>query len=107
MALAFLLGMSTFLSISKKVQTALMLSIAVVVVQVVTVPANNLLYTYVLRDGALAWAGLPEADLSFLGLLCYIGLIAGLVQFMEMVMDKYIPAVYGALGIFLSRVTVI
>src|SRR5690554_2010755 len=106
LALAFFLGMCTFLAISKKVETALMLGIAVVVVQVVTVPANNLLYTYVLRDGALAWAGLPEADLSFLGLLCYIGLIAALVQIMEMVMDKYIPALYGALGIFLPLITV-
>ena len=106
MALAFFLGMCTFLAISKKVETALMLGIAVVVVQVITVPANNLLYTYLLRDGALAWAGLPDVDLSFLGLLSYIGLIAALVQIMEMVLDKYLPALYAALGIFLPLITV-
>ena len=106
MALAFFLGMCTFLAISKKVETALMLGIAVVVVQVITVPANNLLYTYLLKDGALAWAGLPDVDLSFLGLLSYIGLIAALVQIMEMVMDKYLPALYSALGIFLPLITV-
>src|SRR5690606_24822367 len=99
-------GICTLLAMPKKAETALRLGIAVHVVQVVTVPSNNLLYAYVLRDGALAWAGLPEADLSFLGLLCYIGLIAALVQIMEMVMDKYIPALYGALGIFLPLITV-
>lgn len=106
MALAFFLGMCTFLAISKKVETALMLGLAVVVVQIITVPANNLMYTYLLRDGALAWAGLPEVDLSFLGLLSYIGLIAALVQIMEMVLDKYLPALYAALGIFLPLITV-
>ncbi|MFA5679299.1 MAG: NADH:ubiquinone reductase (Na(+)-transporting) subunit E [Pseudomonas sp.] len=106
MALAFFLGMCTFLAISKKVETALMLGIAVVVVQVITVPANNLLYTYLLKDGALAWAGMPDVDLSFLGLLSYIGLIAALVQIMEMVLDKYLPALYAALGIFLPLITV-
>ena len=106
MALAFFLGMCTFLAISKKVETALMLGLAVVVVQIITVPANNLMYTYLLRDGALAWAGLPDVDLSFLGLLSYIGLIAALVQIMEMVLDKYLPALYAALGIFLPLITV-
>lgn len=106
MALAFFLGMCTFLAISKKVETALMLGITVVVVQAVTLPLNNLLYTFLLRDGALAWAGLPDVDLSFLGLLCYIGLIAAVVQIMEMVMDKFLPALYNALGIFLPLITV-
>ncbi|TBU97732.1 NADH:ubiquinone reductase (Na(+)-transporting) subunit E [Stutzerimonas kirkiae] len=106
MALAFFLGMCTFLAISKKVETALMLGITVVVVQVITVPLNNLLYTYMLKDGALAWAGLPEIDLSFLGLICYIGLIAAVVQIMEMLMDKYVPALHHALGIFLPLITV-
>ena len=106
MALAFFLGMCTFLAISKKVETALMLGLAVVVVQIITVPANNLMYTYLLRDGALAWAGLPDVDLSFLGLLSYIGLIAALVQIMEMVLDKYLPALYAALGILLPLITV-
>jgi Na+-transporting NADH:ubiquinone oxidoreductase subunit E len=106
MALAFFLGMCTFLAISKKVETALMLGLTVVVVQVITVPLNNLLYTYVLKSGALAWAGLPEMDLSFLGLICYIGLIAAVVQILEMVMDKYLPALHHALGIFLPLITV-
>jgi len=106
MALAFFLGMCTFLAISKKVETALMLGITVVVVQAVTLPLNNLLYTFLLRDGALAWAGLPDVDLSFLGLLSYIGLIAAVVQIMEMVMDKFLPALYNALGIFLPLITV-
>ena len=68
MALAFFLGMCTFLALSKKVNTAIGLGIAVVVVQVITVPVNNLLFNYVLKEGALAWAGYPEVDLSFLGL---------------------------------------
>ena len=106
MALAFFLGMCTFLAISKKVETALMLGITVVVVQVITLPLNNLLYTYLLKDGALAWAGLPEVDLSFLGLISYIGLIAAVVQIMEMTLDKYLPKLYNALGIFLPLITV-
>ena len=84
MALAFFLGMCTFLAISKKIQTSLGLGIAVVVVLTITVPVNNLIYTYLLADGALAWAGLPDMNLSFLGLLSYIGVIAALVQILEM-----------------------
>ncbi len=106
MALAFFLGMCTFLAVSKKVSTAIGLGIAVVVVQTITVPANNLLYQYLLKDGALAWAGLPEVDLSFLGLISYIGMIAAMVQILEMFLDKYVPALYGALGIFLPLITV-
>ncbi len=106
MALAFFLGMCTFLAISKKISAALGLGIAVVVVQVITVPVNNLLFTYILDDGALAWAGLPNVDLSFLGLITYIGVIAALVQIMEMVLDKFVPALYNALGVFLPLITV-
>ena len=106
MALAFFLGMCTFLAISKKVETALGLGIAVVVVQTITVPANNLIYTYLLADGALAWAGFPEMDLSFLGLLSYIGVIAAIVQILEMFLDKFVPALYNALGVFLPLITV-
>ncbi|MDO3384210.1 NADH:ubiquinone reductase (Na(+)-transporting) subunit E [Gilvimarinus algae] len=106
MALAFFLGMCTFLAISKKIGAAFGLGIAVVVVQTITVPVNNLLYTYVLADGALAWAGLPDTDLSFLGLITYIGVIAALVQILEMVLDKYVPALYNALGVFLPLITV-
>ena len=106
MALAFFLGMCTFLAVSKKVSTALGLGIAVVVVQAITVPVNNLVYTYLLKDGALAWAGLPEVDLSFLGLISYIGIIAAMVQILEMTLDKYVPVLYNALGIFLPLITV-
>lgn len=106
MALAFFLGMCTFLAISKKVSAAFGLGVAVVVVQVITVPVNNLIYTYVLADGALAWAGLPDVDLSFLGLITYIGVIAAMVQILEMVLDKYVPVLYNALGVFLPLITV-
>ena len=105
-ALSFFLGMCTFLAISKKVPTAFGLGIAVIVVQTITVPVNNLLYTYILKDGALAWAGLPDIDLSFLGLIIYIGVIAAMVQILEMVLDKYVPSLYNALGVFLPLITV-
>ncbi|MBI2384296.1 MAG: NADH:ubiquinone reductase (Na(+)-transporting) subunit E [Gammaproteobacteria bacterium] len=106
LALAFFLGMCTFLAISKKIETAVGLGVAVIAVQAITMPANNLLYRYVLKDGALAWAGLPGVDLSFLGLISYIGVIAAIVQILEMAMDKYMPALYNALGIFLPLITV-
>jgi len=106
MALAFFLGMCTFLAVSKKVQTAIGLGVAVVVVQTITVPINNLIFTYLLKEGALAWAGFPEVDLSFLGLLSYIGVIAALVQILEMFLDRYVPALYNALGVFLPLITV-
>ena len=106
LALAFFLGMCTFLAISKKIETAFGLGVAVVAVQTITVPVNNLIYNYLLRDGALAWAGLPNVDLSFLGLISYIGVIAALVQILEMALDKYVPALYNALGIFLPLITV-
>jgi Na+-transporting NADH:ubiquinone oxidoreductase subunit E len=106
MALAFFLGMCTFLAISKKVDAAIGLGIAVIVVLGITVPVNNLIYNYLLADGALAWAGYPEMDLSFLGLLSYIGVIAAIVQIMEMFLDKFIPSLYNALGVFLPLITV-
>ena len=106
LALAFFLGMCTFLAISKKIETAIGLGAAVIVVQVITVPANNLILTYLLADGALAWAGLPNVDLSFLGLISYIGVIAAMVQILEMTLDRYFPALYNALGIFLPLITV-
>lgn len=106
MALAFFLGMCTFLAISKKVDAALGLGIAVTVVLAITTPINNLLYTYLLADGALGWAGYPDVDLSFLGLITYIGVIAAIVQIMEMVLDKYVPALYNALGVFLPLIAV-
>ena len=105
-ALSAFLGMCTFLAVSKKIQTAIGLGIAVIVVQTITVPVNNLLYTYLLKEGALSWAGMSETDLSFLGLIVYIGVIAAIVQILEMFLDKFVPALYQALGIFLPLITV-
>ncbi|MDN5565295.1 MAG: NADH:ubiquinone reductase (Na(+)-transporting) subunit E [Psychrobacter sp.] len=106
MALAYFLGMCTFLAVSKKVSTAIGLGVAVIVVMGITVPLNNLLFQLILKDGALAWAGFPGIDLSFLGLLSYIGLIAATVQILEMFLDKFVPALYNALGVFLPLITV-
>lgn len=106
LALSFFLGMCTFLAVSKKIETALGLGFAVFVVLAITVPVNNLLYQHVLSEGALAWAGLPDTDLSFLGLISYIGVIAALVQILEMFLDRFVPALYNALGIFLPLITV-
>ncbi|ROS00297.1 Na+-transporting NADH:ubiquinone oxidoreductase subunit E [Sinobacterium caligoides] len=106
MALASFLGMCTFLAISKKVQTAIGLGVAVIVVLTITVPVNNLIYTFLLKDGALAWAGMPDVDLSFLSFLSFIGVIAAIVQILEMFLDKYVPALYAALGVFLPLITV-
>lgn len=108
MALGFFLGMCTFLAVSKKVKTAMGLGVAVVVVQTITLPVNNLVFTYVLSPGALSWLS-PEfanVDLSFLGLITYIGVIAAIVQILEMALDQYFPALYSALGIFLPLITV-
>jgi Na+-transporting NADH:ubiquinone oxidoreductase subunit E len=106
MALAFFLGMCTFLAVSKKIETAIGLGVSVIVVQAITVPTNNLVYQLLLKDGALAWAGLPDVDLSFLGFLSYIGVIAAIVQILEMFLDKFVPALYNALGIYLPLITV-
>ncbi len=106
LALSFFLGMCTFLAISRKVETALGLGIAVIVVQGVTVPLNALIYHHLLSPGALDWTGLSGMDLSFLGLVTYIGVIAASVQILEMFLDRYAPALYHALGIFLPLITV-
>jgi Na+-transporting NADH:ubiquinone oxidoreductase subunit E len=106
MALAFFLGMCTFLAVSKKVDTAIGLGIAVVVVQTITVPVNNLIYQHLLKQGALSFIGLGDVDLTFIGLICYIGVIAAIVQILEMVLDRYVPSLYNALGIFLPLITV-
>ncbi len=106
MALTFFLGMCTFIAISKKVSTAIGLGVAVVVVLAITTPVNNLIFNYLLRDGALAWAGFPEVDLSFLGFLSYIGVIAAMVQILEMFLDRFVPVLYNALGVFLPLITV-
>ena len=106
LALSFFLGMCTFLAVSKKVTTSLGLGVAVIFVLGVAVPVNNLVYHNLLAPGALEWLGYPEADLSFLKFLTFIGVIAALVQILEMVLDKYFPALYQALGIFLPLITV-
>jgi len=106
MALSFFLGMCTFIAISKKIEAAIGLGIAVIVVQSITVPANNLIFNFLLREGALDWLGFPNIDLSFLGYLSYIGVIAAIVQMLEMFLDKYVPALYNALGVFLPLITV-
>jgi Na+-transporting NADH:ubiquinone oxidoreductase subunit E len=106
LALSFFLGMCTFLAISRKVDTAIGLGAAVIFVQTVTVPINALIYQNLLGPGALAWAGLSAIDLSFLGLITYIGVIAASVQILEMFLDRYAPALYHALGIFLPLITV-
>ncbi len=108
MALAYFLGMCSFLAVSKKVKTAMGLGLAVIFVLTVTTPMNNLIYQYLLRDGALAWLG-PEwaqYDLSFLGFLAYIGTIAAMVQIVEMTLDRYVPVLYNALGVFLPLIAV-
>jgi Na+-transporting NADH:ubiquinone oxidoreductase subunit E len=104
--LTFFLGMCTFLAISKQVKTAIGLGLAVLVLLVITVPINNLILNLVLKAGALAWAGQPALDLTFLGLLTYIGVIAAVVQVLEMFLDRFIPALYNTLGIFLPLLTV-
>ncbi|ACJ27967.1 MULTISPECIES: NADH:ubiquinone reductase (Na(+)-transporting) subunit E [Shewanella] len=106
MALSFFLGMCTFLAVSKKVKTAMGLGVAVIVVLAISVPVNQIIYQGILAPGALAWAGVPDADLSFLKFITFIGVIAALVQILEMALDKYFPPLYNALGIFLPLITV-
>jgi Na+-transporting NADH:ubiquinone oxidoreductase subunit E len=106
LALTFFLGMCTFLAVSKKISTALGLGIAVIVVQSLTIPINNVIYQFLIRDGALAWAGLSEISLDFLGLITYISVIAAVVQVLEMFLDRYVPSLYNSLGIFLPLITV-
>ena len=111
LALAFFLGMCTFLACSKKIETAIGLGFAVIFVQSAAVPLNNLIYNYLLREGALAWVPvwgpqLAEYNLAFLGLLSYIGSIAAMVQLLEMFLDKFVPGLYVALGVFLPLITV-
>jgi len=106
LALAYFLGMCTFLAVSKKVKSTIGLGIAVIVVEAISVPLNNVIYNFVLRDGALAWAGLGHLDFSYLGLLTQIAVIAAMIQVLEMVLNKFFPALYSTLGIFLPLLTV-
>lgn len=111
LALAFFLGMCTFLAVSKNVKTALGLGLAVIVIMAITIPANNLIYQYLLKEGALSWvpgvgSQLADKDLLFLGLISYIGTIAAMVQILEMTLDRFFPTLYNQLGIFLPLITV-
>jgi Na+-transporting NADH:ubiquinone oxidoreductase subunit E len=108
LALAFFLGMCTFLAVSKTVKTAVGLGFAVIVIQFITVPANNLIYQHLLKKGSLAWVSteLADVDLTFLALICYIGTIAAMVQILEMALDRFSPWLYNELGIFLPLITV-
>ncbi len=117
LALAFFLGMCTFLAISKNVKTALGLGVAVIVIEGITIPANQAIYSLLLKKGALSWVNslgligtgtidFATVDLSFLSFISYIGVIAAMVQILEMFLDKYVPVLYNALGIFLPLITV-
>ena len=108
LALAFFLGMCTFLAVSKNVKTAFMLGIAVIVIQTITVPMINLIFQHLLKEGGLSWlsSSFNDVDLTFVGLISYIGTIAAMVQILEMTLDRYFPALYNSLGIFLPLITV-
>jgi Na+-transporting NADH:ubiquinone oxidoreductase subunit E len=108
LALAFFLGMCTFLAVSKTVKTAIGLGIAVIVIMTITIPANNLIFQYLLKRGALVWLNPSWTDinLEFLALISFIGVIAAMVQILEMALDRYFPPLYNALGIFLPLITV-
>jgi Na+-transporting NADH:ubiquinone oxidoreductase subunit E len=108
MALAFFLGMCSFLAVSRRVETAIGLGSAVIFVLAMTTPMNNLIYTYLLKEGALAWVSpdLASYDLSFLGFLTYIGTIAAMVQIVEMTLDRFFSGLHAALGVFLPLIAV-
>lgn len=106
LALAYFLGMCTFLAVSKQVKTTLGLGIAVIVVEGISVPLNNLIYNLLLRDGALGWVQLGHLNFSFLGLLSQIAVIAAMIQILEMVLNRFFPALYNTLGIYLPLLTV-
>ena len=107
LALAYFLGMCTFLAVSKQVKTTLGLGVAIIVVEGISVPLNNLIYNLVLRQGVLDWAGLGQMDFSYLGLLTQIAVIAAMIQILEIVLNRFFPALYNTLGIFLPLLTVI
>jgi len=106
LALAYFLGMCTFLAVSKNFNTAFGLGLAMIAVETITVPINHLIFSGLLADGALAWAGLGDVNLSFLNLIAAIGVIAATVQILEMILDRFFPRLYQALGIFLPLITV-
>ena len=106
LALAYFLGMCTFLAVSKHIKTTLGLGAAVIVVEAISVPLNNLIYNHLLREGALSWAGLGHLDFSYLGLLTAIAVIAAMVQILEMVLNRFFPTLYHTLGVYLPLLAV-
>ena len=106
LALSYFLGMCTFLAVSRRIETAFGVGLALVVVQTISVPLNDLLYAHILADGALAWLGLPDTDLGFMRLITFIGIVAALVQVLEMVLERFVPGLHRALGIYLPLLTV-
>jgi Na+-transporting NADH:ubiquinone oxidoreductase subunit E len=106
LALAYFLGMCTFLAVSKQIKTALGLGIAVFVVEGISVPLNNVIYNQLLKDGALAWAGLGHLDFSYLGLLSYIAVVAAMIQILEIILNRFFPALFNTLGVYLPLLTV-
>ena len=117
LALAFFLGMCTFLAVSKNVKMAIGLGIAVIAIEAITIPANQVLNEWILKKGAMTWVNdslgvstesvdFSQVDLSFLGFISFIGVIAAMVQILEMTLDKFFPPLYNALGIFLPLITV-
>ena len=106
LALSFFLGMCTYLAVSKRIETALGVGIALIVVQTISVPLNYLLHAHLLSAGALGWLGLPDADLGFMRLITFIGIVAALVQVLEMTLDRFMPGLYRALGIYLPLLAI-
>jgi len=104
--LAYFLGMCSFIAVSRNIETAVGLGCAVVFVLGITTPVNWLVFNYILAPGALAWAGLPNIDLSFLKFIVFIAVIAAMVQAVEMLIDRFVPALYTALGVFLPLIAV-
>jgi Na+-transporting NADH:ubiquinone oxidoreductase subunit E len=106
LALSFFLGICTFLAVSKRIDTALGVGVALIVVQTISVPLNHLLFALVLREGALAWLGLPDTDLGFMRLITFVGIVAALVQVLEMILDRFMPGLHRALGIYLPLLAI-
>ena len=106
LALAYFLGMCTFLAVSKRIKTTLGLGVAVIVVEGISVPLNNLIHNFLLRQGALDWIGLGQMDFNYLGLLSQIAVIAAMIQILEIVLNRFFPALYNALGVYLPLLTV-
>lgn len=106
MPLSLFLGLCTFLALSRRTETAIGLGVAMIAVMGVTVPLNRLIYNALLAPGAWGWAGMPEMDLSYLSLIAFIGVIAATVQLLEMLLDRFFPAIHASFGVFLPLLTV-